>query len=119
MAIPYDKEDQLQKIQSLQLNNETIYAVYDAIGVGTGFIGITNKRVILQNNSFVGGKSAITTIPYSKISSVSINANKSSLGKFASKSEIYIHIGNQTVSVEFRGDEKARNAHDLICSQIL
>lgn len=119
MAIPYDREDQLQKIQSLILNNETIYAVYDAIGVGTGFIGITNKRIILQDNSFVGGKSAITSIPHSRVSSVSISSNKSALGKFVSKSEIYIHVGQQIISVEFRGDDKARHAHDLICSQIL
>ncbi len=49
---------------------EEIIAVYDATGAGTGFIGVTNLRVVLQDNSFVGKKVALTSIPYSRVSAV-------------------------------------------------
>ena len=41
-----DKKEQLHKIESLCLPNETIRAVFDVKGAGTGFLGITNKRII-------------------------------------------------------------------------
>ena len=50
----FDKQDQFDKIQSGLMPGEQIIAVYDAIGAGTGFIGVTDRRVILQDNSFVG-----------------------------------------------------------------
>jgi hypothetical protein len=74
--IAYDKKEQLDQIASGLLEGETVIAVYDAVGAGTGFIGLTNRRVIVQDKSFVGKKVAITSIPYSKIASVSVVSNK-------------------------------------------
>ena len=45
--IAHDKADQLQKIQQLLLQGEQVFAVYDGKGAGTGFIGLTDRRVIL------------------------------------------------------------------------
>ncbi|MDQ3165990.1 MAG: PH domain-containing protein, partial [Actinomycetota bacterium] len=70
--VPHDKPEQLQQLRSGLMEGETLVAVYDAIGVGTGFIGLTSHRVILQDKSFVGKKVAITSVPYSKITSVSV-----------------------------------------------
>ena len=67
--IIHDKPEQLQQIQAGLLQGEEVYAVYDCIGVGTGFIGITNMRVILQDKSFVGNKLAVVSIPYKNIRS--------------------------------------------------
>jgi Bacterial PH domain len=75
--IPHDRPDQLQQVQSGLMQGETLIAVYDAIGAGTGFIGLTSHRVILQDKSFVGKKIAITSLPYSRITSVSVISNKS------------------------------------------
>ena len=50
----FDNKGQLQQIQSGLLDGEQIIAVYDAVGAGTGFIGLTNRRVIIQDKSFVG-----------------------------------------------------------------
>jgi hypothetical protein len=68
----FDKQEQLQQIQSGLVEGESIIAVYDAVGAGTGFIGLTSHRVIIQDKSFVGKKVAITSIPYSKITSWSV-----------------------------------------------
>ncbi|MET0516871.1 MAG: PH domain-containing protein, partial [Nitrospiraceae bacterium] len=80
----FDKQDQLQKITANLMQGETVIAVYDCIGAGTGFVGITDRRVIIQDNSFVGKKVALTSVPYSKINSVSFVSDKSMWGNWAS-----------------------------------
>lgn len=118
-SIPFDRQDQLQQIQSGLMNGEKIIAVYDAIGAGTGFLGLTDSRVIVQDKSFVGKKVAITSIPYSKITSVSVVSNKSWAGSFFSTGSIAIHVGSQTYEVDFRGDQKSRHVHDIILHHIV
>ncbi|HLU46052.1 MAG TPA: PH domain-containing protein [Natronosporangium sp.] len=115
---PHDRPDQLQQIQSGLMEGERILAVYDAIGVGTGFIGLTDRRVILQDTSFVGKKVAITSIPYSRITSVSVVSNKSWAGSFFSTGSIAIHVGPRTYEVDFRGTEKSQYVHNLILHYI-
>ncbi len=110
----FDKQEQLEKIMSGLLEGERVIAVYDAIGAGTGFIGITDRRVIVQDNAFVGKKVAVTSIPYSRISSVSVLSNKSMMGQFFSTSAIAVHAAGQTYEVEFRGNEKAHHVHQVI-----
>ncbi|MGH3950824.1 MAG: PH domain-containing protein [Pseudonocardiaceae bacterium] len=112
--IPHDRPEQLQQVQSGLLEGETLLAVYDAIGAGTGFLGLTNHRVIIQDKSFVGKKVAITSIPYSRITSVSVVSNKSWAGTFFSTGSIAIHVGTQTYQVDFRGDQKSHHAHNVI-----
>ncbi len=115
----FDKQEQYDKIASGLLAGEQITAVYDATGAGTGFIAITDKRVILQDNSFVGKKIALTSIPYGRVTAVSFVSNKSMLGKFASTSEIAIAVSGQTYEVAFRGDEKAKHVHDVVLWHML
>ncbi|MEU8139351.1 PH domain-containing protein [Streptodolium elevatio] len=117
--IAFDRREQLEKIQSGLLPGEQVLAVYDAKGTGTGFIGLTDRRAILQDNSFVGKKIALTSIPYSKISSVSMVTNKSFAGSFFSSSEVAIHVGTQTYQIEMRDDQKGRHVHDLILHYIM
>ena len=73
----YDKKEQLQIVRNSLLPEEQVFAVYDGKDVGTGFIGLTDKRVILQDNSFAGGRVAVTSVPYSKITAVSYASNAS------------------------------------------
>ena len=44
--IQFDKQDQLAKIQAGLMPGEALFAVYDGKGTGTGFIGLTDLRVI-------------------------------------------------------------------------
>lgn len=113
-VITFDKQDQLDKIHAGLLPNEAILAVYDGKGSGTGFVGLTDRRVVLQDNSFVGKKVALTSIPYSKVNAVSFVSDKSMLGKFASSSSIALQVGGTMYEIEFRGEEKAKHAHDVI-----
>src|SRR5215210_2201866 len=97
--VVYDRKEQYKQIQSGLLDGEQIIAVYDAVGAGTGFIGLTNRRVIVQAKSFVGKRVAITSVPYSKVTSISVVSNKSWAGSFFSTGTIAINVGTQTYEV--------------------
>ena len=114
----YDRKEQLRQIESGLMPGEEVIAVYDAIGTGTGFIGVTTRRVIVQDKSFVGKKVAITSIPYGKITSVSVVSNKSWGGSFFSTGSIAIHVGTHTYEVEFRGSDKAHHVHNVVLHYI-
>ncbi|NUU17932.1 hypothetical protein HP550_11795 [Cellulomonas humilata] len=111
----FDKSEQLELVRRGLLDGEEILAVYDCIGTGTGFVGLTTLRVVLQDKSFVGKRIAVTSIPYRHVRSVSVVSNTSLVGKFASSSSIAIDVGSGAVhEADFRGAEKAQSAHDLI-----
>lgn len=116
--IVYDRKEQLEQVQSGLLQGETLLAVYDAVGAGTGFLGLTDRRVIVQDKSFVGRRVALTSIPYSKITSVSVVSNKSWAGSFFSSGSIAINVGTQSYEVEFRGHEKSHHVHNMILHYI-
>jgi hypothetical protein len=79
---PFDKQDQYDRIREGLIAGETIIAVFDCTGAGTGFVGLTDRRVILQDNSFAGKNVALTSVPYSRVQAVSFGSNKSMLGKW-------------------------------------
>lgn len=116
--IVYDRKEQLEQVRSGLLEGETVLAVYDAIGAGTGFLGLTDKRVIVQDKSFVGRRVALTSIPYGKITSVSVVSNKSWAGSFFSSGSIAINVGTHSYEVEFRGHEKSHHVHNVILHYI-
>jgi hypothetical protein len=116
--IVYDRKEQLEQIRSGLLQGETVIAVYDAIGAGTGFLGLTDRRVIVQDKSFVGKRVALTSIPYSKITSVSVVSNKSWAGAFFSSGSIAINVGTHSYEMEFRGHEKSHHVHNVILHYI-
>ena len=110
----FDNKGQFKQIESGLLDGEQIIAVYDAVGTGTGFLGLTTRRVIIQDKSFAGKRFAITSIPYSKISSVSVVSNKSFAGQYFSTGTIAIHVGTHIYEVEFRGSDKTHHVHNVI-----
>jgi len=75
--------------------------------------------VILQDNSFVGKKVALTSVPYSRVQAVSFVSNKSMLGKWSSTSEVAIMVGGTAHECEFRGHDKAQLVHDAILEHIV
>ena len=111
----HDRGDQLRQVQGGLLDGERLYAVYDAKGGGTGFVALTDRRVILQDKSFVGKREAIVSVPYSRIASVAVLSNASVIGGFFGSSAIVLttNAGSHH-EVEFRGTDKARHAHDLV-----
>lgn len=69
---------------------------------------------MIQDNSFVGKKVALTSIPYHRINNVSFVSDRSMMGKFFSTSSISIASGVRDYAVDFRGEDKAKHAHNVI-----
>jgi hypothetical protein len=117
--VVYDQKDQLDQVRDGLLDGEKIYAVYDAVGTGTGFLAITDRRVVLQDRSFVGKRVALTSIPYGRITSVSVVSDKAWGGSFFSTSTIAIATSHATHEIAFRGADKAHHAHNLVLWHML
>ena len=120
--VTVDKKDQLERIESICLPDETIRAVFDLKGVGTGFIGLTDKRIIYYDKAFLKKKKALVSIPYSCIASVGSEDNKGFIiksGFFVSDTLIIQPIGLEAKIFEFRGGEKAHRAHNIIMEHML
>ena len=119
--VVFDKRDQLDKIQAALLPDETVEAVFDMKGGGTGFVGITSKRVIVYDKAFLRRMKAIVSIPYSRITSLAAEDESGLLsgrGFFAS-SRVLLTTSQGEYEFEFRGADKAHLAHNLILSHMV
>jgi hypothetical protein len=117
-----DKEEQLEKIENMCLPDETIRAIFDLKGVGTGFLGITDKRIIYYDKAFLKSRKALVSIPYSRIASVASEDNKGLLIRkgFLINDTLTINpIGLGPKTFEFRGGEKAHQVHNIIMEYLL
>jgi hypothetical protein len=117
----FDRQDQLERIRAGVLPGEEIEAVFDVKGGGTGFVGITSKRVIFQDNAWVVNSKAVVSIPYSRIHTVAAEDAVGLLtGRgFFSSSKIIITTSAGSRVFQFRGADKAHIAHNLILRHIL
>ena len=117
-----DKKEQLEKIEGICLPDEIIWAVFDTRGVGTGFLGITDKRIIYYDKAFLKSKKALVSVPHSRIASVASEDNKGFLiqkGFFVSDILTINPIGMEAKTFEFRGGDKAHKAHNIIMEYLL
>ena len=116
-GVTFDKKDQYDQILSWILPGEKLHIVLDCKGGGTGFIAVTNKRVMFYDKAFLGKRKALTSIPYSKLTSVSsIDEGR---GLFGATSELVLKTGSEAYEFEFRGGEKAQCAYQLIMTELL
>lgn len=120
--ITVDKKEQLEKIEGICLENEEIRAVFDLKGGGTGFLGLTDKRVIYYDKEFMRSKKAMVSLPYSRIASVASEDNKGFFVKsgFFTSDKLIIHpMGLDAKTFEFRGGDKAHKAHNIMMEYML
>lgn len=117
-----DKQDQLEKIEGICLEDEIIRAVFDLKGRGTGFIDITNKRVIYYDKEFLRGKKALVSIPINRIAAIASEDNKGFFiksGFLVSDTLSISSIGIDPKTFEFHGGEKAHQAHNILMEYLL
>ncbi|MDY6908034.1 MAG: PH domain-containing protein [Chloroflexota bacterium] len=116
-----DKKEQLEKIEDYCLPQEEVHAVFDLKGIGTGFVGITNKRVIFYDKAFRRKQKAMVTVPYSRVHAVSSEDDTGRLIKrgFFASSKLTLHAGDDSFEFEFRGGDKAHRAYMLVMEHLL
>ena len=117
----YDKRDQYEKVQEVLLPGEQVEAVFDLIGTGTGFVGITSHRLIVYDKAFLRKMKAIVSVPYNRVLSLAAEDQSGLMtGRgFFGSSHLVITTSHSEYDFEFRGSDKAHLAHNLILRHIL
>lgn len=113
--IQFDRQDQLQRVQAYVIPGETLVAVFDCKGTGTGFVGFTDQRLIFYDQSFLANKKSMVSIPYNNIVAVA-SADE---GMIFTTSEITLLTAAGRFTFQFRGSDKAHMAYRYIMKQIL
>lgn len=111
----FDKKDQLERIQKYLIPGEGLYAVFDCKGGGTGFVGITDQRIIFYDQGVLFKKKNMVSIPYNRV----IGVASADEGVVFQKSEINLITAAGKFSFIFRGGDKAHNAYRYILNQVL
>ena len=111
----YDNEGQYKRIAAYVLPGEILRAVYDCKGGGTGFVGITDQRIIFYDQGILFKKKAMVSIPYNQI----IGVASADEGVIFQTSQITLITAAGNFSFEFRGADKAHWAYRFILNQIL
>jgi len=118
----FDKKEQLQKIEDFCQPDEVIRAVFDLKRAASGFIGITDKRVIFYDKAYMREQKAMVSIPYSRISMVGSEDDKGFLirkGFFVTGKLTISGLGFEERTFEFRGGDKAHQAHNIMMEYLL
>ena len=98
------------------MQGEQSYAVFDMKGGGTGFLGVTNKRLVIYDKAFLRKMKAIVSIPLNRIQTIAAQ-DESGLftGRgFFSSSVLVVTTSHNQHEFEFRGADKAHHAYQLI-----
>lgn len=111
-SIDFDNKGQLDRIQSGLVENETLYAVYDMKGGGTGFMGLTDRRVVLQDEGVLRKRRSLVSIPYGQIAMVA-SADEGGMMHKSSNLTIITSAGKE-FDMEFRSSDKAERAYRYI-----
>lgn len=112
----FDRGDQAARVAELILPGEQLYLVFDCKGRGTGFVGVTSKRLIARDDGRRGREKQITSIPFSRIHAVSVESDR---GWVRGSSFLAISAGDDDWSFQFKGADKARRAYMRIMEHLL
>ena len=116
VEVEYDNRGQLDRIQAMIIEPEILYAVFDLKGGGTGFVGVTDRRLIFMDQGVIRKKRTLLSLPYSKITVV---GSEDSGGIIFGTSNLIVLAGSKEFEFEFRSNEKAHRAYQLIMWNLL
>ncbi len=111
----FDKIDRFEGIQKYLVPGERLFTVFDCKGGGTGFVGITDQRVIFYDQGILFKKKNMVSIPYNRV----IGIASADEGMVFQKSEINLLTAAGNFSFVFRGGDKAHSAYRYILDQVL
>lgn len=114
-TVAFDNKGQLDRIAPYVIAGETLMAVYDCKGAGTGFVGVTDRRLIFYDQGVMLKKKSMVSIPYHQVIAVAYADE----GVVFQISEITLVTAAGRFSFEFRGADKAHWVYRYILQQIL
>lgn len=111
----FDNKGQYDRVAAYVIKGETLKAVFDCKGSGTGFVGITDQRVIFYDQGMFLKKKTMVSIPYHQI----VGVASADEGVIFKTSEITLITAAGRFEFEFRGADKAHWAYQYIMNQVL
>jgi len=112
-AVQYDSKTQLDRVVPLLLQGEALLYVYDLKGAGTGFLGVSDRRLIFMDQNFLDRKDvAIISVPFARISYVAIQTEHKLLGR--DTSGVTVAVTGRTFDFVFHGLKKAHDIFQVI-----
>lgn len=111
----YDNKGQYDRMVPYIIPGETLKAVYDCKGAGTGFVGITDQRLIFYDQGVLTKKKTMVSIPYHQVIGVACADE----GVIFRSAEIILLTAAGKFTFEFRGVDKAQWAYRYVMNQIL
>ena len=113
----FDRREQLDKMAQLILPGETLHMVLDCKGGGTGYIAITDRRLIFQDANWRKTKNVLVSVPFDRVHAVGISTGMNFLGR--TSGTISVQAGEDDWAFEFRNAEKVRNAYQTMMNFVL
>jgi hypothetical protein len=114
-----DRQGQLDRIHRLLIDDEVLHAIYDLRG-GTGFVVVTDLRVVFTDQGLVRKNRTIVSLPYARIAAVGAKDSGRPLsGSSFGANTFSISTGGREWSLEFRTDREAYQAHQTIVQHLL
>lgn len=112
----FDDGVQFDVIRDSVIAGEQIYGVYASESAGIALCGVTNRRVIMLDTAFAGGRAALITAPFSRVTTVSFVSTEEE--PLFSRT-VAIQVGRTFYEVTCRGEEQAHELHDLVTWHLL
>jgi hypothetical protein len=113
----FDRKDQHDRLESALIPGETLWMTLDCKGGGTGFVGITNRRLIFQDQSWRKNRNVLVSVPLDRVHAVGISTNMNLIGR--TTGVISIQAGEDDWAFEFKNAEKTGIAYKLLMSLVL
>lgn len=109
----FDNKKQYERVLPQLLEGEQLFYVYDLVGAGTGFIGVSDRRILFIDQDFLDRKdAALVSIPYSRITYVASQTERKRLAR--DNSSITVAVSGRTFEYEFHGTEKGQRVFHII-----
>jgi hypothetical protein len=116
-GIYFDRKEQLDKIKPLLVEGETLYSVLDCKGGGTGYVAITNRRLIFQDANWRKTRNVLVSVPLDRVHAVGISSEYRFFG--SNTGVLSLQAGDDDWAFEFRTTEKVQRAYQAIMTLIL
>jgi hypothetical protein len=111
----YDMQSQFDRVKQYVIEGETLHAVWDCKGGGSGFVGVTDQRIIFYDQGMLSKKKSMVSIPYNQV----IGVSSADEGTIFKTSEVALLTAAGRFEFEFRGADKAHWTYHFIMNQIL
>jgi len=113
-----DSRGQYASVKGALVEGETLDAVFDVKGAGTAVLAISSHRLILGDRPLADDLGHVTSVPYSRVFWLHCESGGGGLLGGGS-SKLLVEVAGSKIELEFKGRERARQAHDLILRRLL